>query len=186
MVNPAVLFKNAHKQIKEGFQAARERLSMGGSSFSSSSSLTADNHDTTPVLRGKKNLPVRNGNSQNKKTLFHQRGSLSSFGSSASESDEYVTPGGTSSGKLFPIPQNRVMTESSRDDSVYSDGSSPVVNTSRTQESEDDPIEELRGVSQSPLEKRASDRSSAQPVTVEKKKRTKLRRNESRDACCIQ
>jgi hypothetical protein len=185
MVNPAVLFKNAQKQIREGFQAARERLSMGGSStFSSSSSLADHDPITTPVTRGKKTLSVRNGNPQSKMQMLYQRGSLSSFGSSASEeSDEHV--GGTSSGKLFPIPQNRVMTESSRNIDVYSDGSSPILNSNRTQDSEFDPNEEPRAVSQSPLEKRASD-VSAQPVTVEKKKRTKLPRNESREACCIQ
>jgi hypothetical protein len=176
MVNPTSLFKNAQKQIKEGFQAARERLSMGGSTFSSSSSLAE--HDPSPsvVTRGKKTPPVRNG-MQN----FCRKGSLLSFGSTFSESDERT--GGTSSGKLFPIPQDRVMTESSRNISAYSDDSSPtcIVNSNRTQDSEFDPNEEPRALAQSPSEKRGYD-VTAEAVTVERKKNIKLRRNESREA----
>lgn len=181
MVNPAEFLKNAQKQIKEGFQAARERLSMGGSTFSSSSSL---DHDT-PTIRSRK-TPVRNGNSMH--AVLHQRGSLSSFGSFGSyesETEEHVT--GASSGKLFPIPQDRVMTESSRNqnESIGSEESSLFVTKSKTQDSYEDDEFEVVSQSQSALEKRASD-GSVQPATVENKKRTKLRRRESKEACCIQ
>lgn len=152
---------------------------MGGSTLSSSSSLDYD----TPTIRSRK-TPVRNGNH----SVLYQRGSLSSFGSfgsSESESEDHFS--GTSSGKLFPIPQDRVMTDSGRnpDESIGKDEFSLLVTDSKTQDSyEDDGIEPI-SQSHSALEKRASE-VSVQPATTESKKRTKLRRNESREMCCIQ
>ena len=120
--------------------------------------------------------------------VLYQRGSLSSFGSfgsSESESEEHFS--GTSSGKLFPIPQDRVMTDSGRkpNESIGSDESSLLVTDGKIQDSyEDDGIEPI-SQSHSALEKRASE-VSVQPDTTENKKRTKLRRNVSRETCCIQ
>ena len=122
--------------------------------------------------------------------VLYQRGSLSSFcsfGSSESESESEEHFSGASNGKLFPIPQDRVMTESGQNpnESIRSDESSLLVADSKIQDSyEDDGIESV-SQSHSSLEKRASE-VSVRSATIENKKRPRPRRNESRETCCIQ
>ena len=178
MVNPAAILKSAQKQLKEGLQHAREVLSMGGSTFSSSSSLVGAEEDT-PSSRGKK--PAGKWTlQQSRSDDYARKGSLSSFGSTSS-TETTSGNGGMSSGRLFPIPQKRAITESTRAISMESDGSESAALDSKfaasTESTDESPS---KGDSSVALEKRASNGGSD---SEEHNKRTKTKQQ---DPCTIQ
>jgi [calcium/calmodulin-dependent protein kinase] kinase len=232
-VNPATLLKNASKHLHDGFQCARERLSKGMSTSSSSSLVGSDdekmsgwskmqppNRWNTPTMnRGSwsssigsddDDQPTRQGNTPpqaskrwnqlTKRAAYqHVGASLSSFESTGSESS-VGGMGPSSHSKLFPIPQGRVMTESSRNMGL---GSQADLNTSLTERSggtqDEDESHDTSTPVKSPMsapEKRAPEVSAEEtlekPIGSPKRLRSKRVRSnvqfnkKSEERCTIQ
>lgn len=218
-----MLLKNASKHLQEGFQCARERLSKGGSSSSSlagsedekMSKMHPPNRWNTPtVKRGswsssvgsdEEEQPVRQGNTppqaskrwnlHMKRTAYqHVGGSLSSFESTGSESSiGGMVP--SSHSKLFPIPQGRVMTESSRNLSLGSDADLNATLTERTSNisggthDDDEQSHDASTPAQSPMsapEKRAPEVNADETLDKRIGSPKRLRSKKSKENCTIQ
>jgi len=199
LVNPAILLKNAQKTLQEGFQSARERLSMGGSTFSSSSSLVGSDEEKA-VRRDMPPPSTNRWNQQAKRASFQRVGaSLSSFESTGSESSAGMGPS-SHSNKLFPIPQGRVMTESSRNLSLDSEGreinislTERTSNMSERSKSEDgeqlESAVQKEKVHSTPVEKRASEVSAEEQALAEPNgspKRLRSKAKADKEQCTIQ
>lgn len=192
---------------------------MGGSTFSSSSSLVGLD-DEKPGVKGNmkkigsssSSTPVgsdeehsstmppptsaKKWNQWTKKAAYQRVGAgLSSFDSTGSESSASMGP--TSHSRLFPIPQDRVMTESSRRMSL--DSSEAELNYSLTERTSnhksgeiEDQDEESPDSAQSqkeihsPVEKRASELSADEVEAESNGSPKRLRSKASKEQCTIQ
>jgi hypothetical protein len=234
LVNPAALLKNAQKHLQEGFELAREKLSIGGSTFSSSSSLVgmdeeriAGNAKISPASSRRNSLTSRRSstlslvgsdeeksvekstdampppkatkrwNQQAKKASFQRVGaSLSSFESTGSESSASAGP--SSHSKLFPIPQGRTATESTRNLDLeehdvnisLTERTSNISGGSKDEEDEDTPracAHTPKEANHTSVEKRASEVSAEEAATGEPYGSPKrLRSKSSKEQCTIQ
>jgi len=177
-------------------KAFAQQTKKGGSA---SSSLVGSDEDNPAAGRNKMPPPTNTNrwNQQSKRAAYQQVGaSLSSFESTGSESSTSMGPSGHRDSKLFPIPQGRVMTESSRRLSEDSNELNMALTerASNISEGSKELGEDTAHITQSPkiahasVEKRAPEVNAGEALegAAIKGCPKRLRRRASKEQCTIQ